>query len=226
MSAERAPSGAARWVGVLLAGVVGVVLTEVALARVLTTEGGDLASTLRAALVNVPIATGVLAAVPMLVAIAAGVIAIRPPAVTAGAAARVAAAATAGPAGDPNAPALALLGLLQQEGRFLDFVEEDIAGYSDESVGSAARTIHDGCRSALRERLRVEPILPGEDGSTVTVEKGFDPGAIRLTGNVRGEPPYRGVLRHPGWRSRQLTLPERTGAHDASVLAPAEVEVS
>ena len=39
------------------------------------------------------------------------------------------------------------------------------------------------------------------------------------------EPPYRGVLRHPGWRSTHLTLPVRAVNMDPSILAPAEVEV-
>ena len=59
----------------------------------------------------------------------------------------------------------------------------------------------------------------------MTVERGFDPAAVRVTGNVHGEPPYRGVLRHPGWRSDGVKLPEQTGEADASILAPAEVEV-
>jgi hypothetical protein len=78
----------------------------------------------------------------------------------------------------------------------------------------------------LRDRLAIVPILAGEEGATVTVEAGFDPAAVRLTGNVRGGPPYRGVLRHAGWRSPAPKLPERTGDRDATILAPAEVEVS
>ena len=59
----------------------------------------------------------------------------------------------------------------------------------------------------------------------MTVERGFDPAAVRVTGNVRGEPPYQGVLRHPGWRSAAFRVPESTGDHDHTILAPAEVEV-
>jgi hypothetical protein len=44
-------------------------------------------------------------------------------------------------------------------------------------------------------------------------------------GNVHGAPPYRGTLRHRGWRAAGLTLPELVGGHDPSVLAPAEVEL-
>jgi len=126
---------------------------------------------------------------------------------------------------DPDAPALQLLALLQQEGRFVDFIEEDLTPYSDEQVGTAVRAIHDGCRAAIRERITLRPILAAAEGATVTVERGFDPAAVRVIGNVRGEPPYRGVLRHPGWRSERVTLPERTGSADATIVAPAEVEV-
>jgi len=125
----------------------------------------------------------------------------------------------------PGAAALQLLAVLQQEGRFVDFVEEDLTPYSDEQIGAAVRSIHDGCRAALHERIELHPILSAAEGATVTVERGFDPAAVRVTGNVRGEPPYRGVVRHPGWRSEGLKLPERTGDGDASILAPAEVEV-
>src|SRR6202008_581212 len=107
--------------------------------------------------------------------------------------------------------ALQLLALLQQEGRFVDFLEENLAPYSDEQVGAAVRAIHDGCRSALGDRLGLSPILAGSEGGSVTVERGFDPAAVRVTGNVRGEPPYRGVVRHPGWRSAGGKLPPRTG---------------
>jgi hypothetical protein len=120
--------------------------------------------------------------------------------------------------------ALRLLALLQEEGRLVDFLEEDLSGYPDDQIGAAVRGIHEGCRKALRERLQIEPVLRGAEGETVTVDAGFDPAAIRLTGNVTGTPPFRGVLRHAGWRVARATLAERRG-HDPHVLAPAEVEI-
>jgi hypothetical protein len=135
------------------------------------------------------------------------------------------------PSSAPGAPqpvdaALQLLALLQQEGRLVDFLEEDLSTYADEQIGAAVRPIHEGCRAVLRDRLVLAPILPGVEGATVTVARGFDPAAVRITGNVRGEPPYRGLLRHPGWRSAGLKLPVPTGDQDPSILAPAEVEVT
>ena len=124
----------------------------------------------------------------------------------------------------PGAEALALLGLLQEEGRFVDFVTEDLARYPDEQIGAAVRGIHEGCRKALDERVAFEPVLRAAEGETVTIEAGFDPAAIRLTGNVGGEPPFRGVLRHPGWRATRSSFPARR--RDPHLIAPAEVEIA
>src|SRR5205814_538899 len=121
-------------------------------------------------------------------------------------------------------PALRLLGMLQAEGRFVDFIEEDLASYPDDQIGAAARGIHEGCRKVLREHVEVEPVLRANEGDSVTVEPGFDPAAIRLTGNVSGVPPFRGVLRHAGWRVKRATVPA-PHARDPKVLAPAEVEI-
>ena len=140
---------------------------------------------------------------------------------------RPAAAATATePAGDAaSAGALRMLALLQQEGRLIDFLEEDIEPYGDAQVGAAVRAIHAGCRNALHQRMRIERIYDEEDGAAVEVPTGFDAGEVRLTGNVHGNPPFRGVLQHGGWRVASVTLPKSSGI-DAAVLAPAEVEVS
>src|SRR5947208_14830319 len=94
------------------------------------------------------------------------------------------------------AQALHLLSLLQREGRLIDFCEEDLTGFSDAQVGAAARTVHDGCRKALREAIALAPVRSEPEGSPVTVPPGFDAQAVRLTGNVSGNPPFSGVLRH------------------------------
>lgn len=121
--------------------------------------------------------------------------------------------------------ALQLLALLQREGRFVDFLEEDVTGFSDAQIGAAARVVHDGCRKALREHLPVEPVRSEEEGTKVTLEKGFDASKVRLTGNVTGEAPFRGTLAHRGWRVKEVRLPKMTEGHDATIVAPAEVEV-
>lgn len=128
-------------------------------------------------------------------------------------------------AATPEAPAVRLLALLQAEGRLVDFLQEDISGYGDAQVAAAARAIHEGLRRALAERVKLSPVLQAQEGEEITVERGFDPAAIRVTGNVRGDPPYRGVLRHPGWRSEGIRLPRSLASSDPNVIAPAEVEI-
>jgi Domain of unknown function (DUF2760) len=214
-----------RWAGVLAIGAVTAAGAVLALGGALAPAGGDLAALLTAAGGADPLVVGVVAGAPFLAAVVVGLLrgSGRPAAVPAASRQPAAVASGAPPrAGDE---ALALLMLLQQEGRFVDFVEEDLTPYSDAQVGSAVRSIHQGCRAALHERLELQSILPGEEGATVTVEAGFDPAAVRISGNVHGKPPYQGVLRHPGWRSSPVKLPERTGDRDVSILAPAEVEI-
>jgi hypothetical protein len=121
--------------------------------------------------------------------------------------------------------ALQLLGLLQREGRLLDFLQEDIASYTDEQVGSAARGVHDRCKRALDAHLKLERIRSEDEGSRVTVPKGFVAGEIRLVGNVAGEPPFVGELTHAGWRVAHIELPKLSDGHDVHVVAPAEVEL-
>ena len=133
------------------------------------------------------------------------------------------------PAAPPPAPrpadgALRLLGLLQEQGRLVDFLEEDLTPYPDDQIGGAVRAIHEGCRKALHAQFALEPVLSGAEGEDVTVDAGFDAAEVRLTGNVAGAPPFRGVLRHGGWRVTAATLPERQGI-DPRVIAPAEVEI-
>ncbi len=126
---------------------------------------------------------------------------------------------------DPRQPALQLLAILQQEGRLIDFLQEEIDGYGDEQVGAAARTIHSGCRKALAERMQISRIFDQEEGASLEIDASYDPAAVRLTGNVHGQPPFRGTLEHGGWRVDGLQLPQATGG-DPSIIAPAEVEVA
>jgi len=135
----------------------------------------------------------------------------------------VEAVAPAAPLPPSPTAALRLLGLLQQEARLVDFIEEDIDGYSDEQVGAAVRSIHSGCRKVLNEHVQLQRIFAAEDGSETVIDKGFDPAAVRLTGNVTGEPPFRGTLQHGGWRAITVSLPETTV--DPSIIASAEVEI-
>lgn len=137
------------------------------------------------------------------------------------------------PAAEPRPPlqaaapdsALQLLGLLQREGRFIDFIQEEMAAYADAEIGAAARLVHDGCRKVLREHFTLGPVRDEAEGSRVTLEDGFDAAAIRLTGNVVGKPPYRGSVSHRGWRVTEARLPRLAPSHNPAIVAPAEVEL-
>jgi hypothetical protein len=118
-----------------------------------------------------------------------------------------------------------LLALLQREGRLLDFLLEDLSAATDEQIGVGVREIHRKSQAVLKDRLVLEPILPGQEGAQVEVPPGFDPSAIRLTGNVTGHPPFRGTLQHHGWRVKSYTLPAPPEGHDELVVAQAEVEL-
>lgn len=137
----------------------------------------------------------------------------------------VATARSPGAEPSPSVEACQLLGLLQREGRLVDFVRQDLAGFTDADVASAARVVHDGCRRALAGAV-IEPCRAEPEGAVITLDRGFDAQRVKVTGNVRGEPPYRGTLRHRGWRVARLELPQRVGdARGTDVLQPAEVEL-
>jgi hypothetical protein len=126
---------------------------------------------------------------------------------------------------DPSIGALQLLGLFQREGRLVDFLSESIEAYDDAAIGAAVRDIHRGCKKVLEEHMGVEPVISGDENDSITVDKGFDPARIRLVGNVVGEPPFKGVLRHHGWRAVKVELPVPSDGLDQTVVAPAEVEL-
>lgn len=121
--------------------------------------------------------------------------------------------------------ALQLLALLQRESRFVDFLQEDIAAYSDAEVGGAARLLHGGARKVLQETFDLEAVRSEAEGSRLTLQTGFDAAAVRVTGNVVGQPPFTGTLQHKGWRATAVRLPTLAEGHDARVIAPAEVEL-
>ncbi|NRA35804.1 MAG: DUF2760 domain-containing protein [Polyangiaceae bacterium] len=119
--------------------------------------------------------------------------------------------------------ALMLLSLLQQDGRLIDFLQQDVEGHSDGDLAAAARVVHAGCRKTLNARTQIAPLLSEPEGSPVTVPAGYGSQSYKLSGNISGPAPYSGTLEHPGWRSSGLQLPIPAPDHDAEILAPAEV---
>ena len=121
---------------------------------------------------------------------------------------------------------LHLFSLMQREGRLMDFLDEDLDGYDDAQIGSAVRSIHAGCRQLIQQYLSPEPVMDQHEGAVVEVPVDFDPGAVKLTGNVVGEPPFNGILRHKGWQVGKMNLPTLSGSQNATIIAPAEVEIT
>jgi Domain of unknown function (DUF2760). len=130
------------------------------------------------------------------------------------------------PASEEFDRAVQMLALLQRDGRLVDFLTENISPYPDAQLGAAVRTIHEACRKVLEHYVKLEPILNSEEDQPVTVQGGFDTAAIKLLGNVKGEPPIRGVLRHKGWHVKEVNLPPLPQGSGRMVIAPAEVELS
>ncbi len=144
------------------------------------------------------------------------------------AASRAPEAKSVGPGLSPervHASGLLLLAALQREGRLIDFLQQEVASFSDEEVGAAARVVHAGCRTVLRQSFELAPAAPETEGAPMTVPPGFDAQRIRLTGNISGHPPFRGTLKHHGWVATAIRLPAGSDVLDPRVIAPAEVEL-
>jgi hypothetical protein len=113
--------------------------------------------------------------------------------------------------------AMQLLGILQRDARLVDFLMEDIAGYSDDQVGAA-----------LKRCVTLSPIIDGVEG---TYSKAEAAGAeakqgLKFIGNVppEGRAPG-GLLRHKGWKASNVDLPKVNQSVNLAVIAPAEIEV-
>ncbi len=125
----------------------------------------------------------------------------------------------------PSGAPLRLLSLLQRDGRVLDFFLEDISGATDDQIGAGVRELHKKARHVIEEHLVLEPVIGKEEGATVEIPQGFDPSAIRLTGNVTGKPPFKGTLKHHGWRVKEFKLPPPPEGQDEFIVMPADVEL-
>jgi hypothetical protein len=119
----------------------------------------------------------------------------------------------------------AFLALLQEKGRLVDFLMEDLTTYDDARVGAAARVIHQGCKEVLAEHFRITPVSVAEEGSQVTVPAGYAADEYRLVGKISGNPPFSGKLIHKGWRTDYVKLPRIAKSTGVPAIAPAEVEL-
>jgi hypothetical protein len=119
----------------------------------------------------------------------------------------------------------AFLALLQEKGRLVDFLMEDVSGYDDAQVGAAARVIHQGCKEVLNGHFRITPVSVAQEGSQVTVPSGYAADEYRLIGKISGNPPFSGKLIHKGWRTDYVKLPRLAKSSGLPAIAPAEVEL-
>ena len=133
-------------------------------------------------------------------------------------------AAPALPARTTSDGALQFLGILQRDSRLVDFLMEDIHSYSDDQVGAAVRELHDQCRDSIARHVTLQPVIDGVEGTPAKAPSG-DPHAVRFIGNVPATPPSGGTLRHKGWRAARVDLPALAAKEDATIIAPAEIEI-
>ena len=124
-----------------------------------------------------------------------------------------------------DASHLRLLGILQQSGRLIDFLKEDVTGYTDDQIGAAVRKIHEDCGKSLEELVTIRPLMEEAEGATVRIPAGYDSAAIKVVGKVKGEPPYQGTLMHKGWKAHKRSLPKKANEQVSDVIFPAEVEI-
>jgi hypothetical protein len=126
-----------------------------------------------------------------------------------------------------EAEVVAFFALLQEKGRLVDFLMEELSSYDDAQVGAAARVIHQGCRQVLQEHFKIAAISEAEEGSQVTVPGGYFADEYRIVGKLSGEPPFTGKLIHKGWKTEFVKLPRIVQIDEKRlpVIAPAEVEL-
>lgn len=117
------------------------------------------------------------------------------------------------------------LSILQRDGRLLDFFDEDLSLYDDEQIGAAVRSIQEDCKKTIKKYIDAKPVLEAEEGEIVRIEQGFDIDAIKLVGNVSGEPPFEGILKHRGWKAGKKEIPKLSDIRDSGIIIPAEVEI-
>lgn len=120
---------------------------------------------------------------------------------------------------------LHLFSVLQREGRLMDFFAEDLSSFEDDQIGAAVRNIHENCKKTVDKYLSPEAVFDAAEGDEVSVPEGFDASAVKLIGNVAGQPPFKGILRHKGWKASKTNLPELSTKQDSKIIAPAEVEI-
>lgn len=125
--------------------------------------------------------------------------------------------------------ALTLLSLLQEKGRFLDFLMDDIRVYTDEQVGAAGRIVHQGCSKVLSEFFNISPLHAQEEGAVVKLGHEDLMSAYRILGNHVEQLPLSAKIVHKGWGTDKVCITRRSTApvelSGKMMISPVEVEV-
>ena len=122
--------------------------------------------------------------------------------------------------------AITLLAALQREARFVDLVSESLGDYSDQQIGAAAREVLEESGKVIQRMFGLKPLTDAADGSELATPEAFEPAEYRLTGNVSGDPPFRGTVAHHGWKATRCDVPQWNGADSTRlIIAPVEIEV-
>lgn len=127
-----------------------------------------------------------------------------------------------------DAEILHLMRLLQEKGRLVDFLMEDITSYQDNQVASAARVVHQGCRNLLQQYFEIASIHDAPEGAEIDLNEDFDRQRYRLLGSIPKANSYRGKVVHRGWQTKSIKLPRVQDKEDrlnTNVISPVDVEV-
>jgi len=117
------------------------------------------------------------------------------------------------------------LSVLQREGRLLDFFDEDLGRYEDAQIGAAVRSIQEDCKRAVKKYIDPRPVVDSDEGQPITIPAGFDMDAITLVGHVTGDPPFEGIVKHPGWKAGKKEIPKLSDIQDPTIITPAEIQI-
>jgi len=130
-----------------------------------------------------------------------------------------------------DAAVVQFIARLQDKGRFLDFIMDDITAYDNESIGAAARIVHQGCCEVMHDSFTIETIFGGEEMEEITLADNYDSHLFRLVGNVPESAPFEGHVLHRGWKTTRVNLPQVVNTEEnidiaRSIMAPADVEIN
>ncbi|MCA1786628.1 MAG: DUF2760 domain-containing protein [Desulfobacteraceae bacterium] len=117
------------------------------------------------------------------------------------------------------------LSVLQREGRLLDFFDEDLGRYEDAQIGAAVRSIQEDCKRAMKKYIDPRPVVDADEGQPITIAPGFDMDAITLVGDVAGDPPFEGIIKHRGWKAGKKEVPKLSDIQDPAIITPAEIQI-